>query len=348
MKVIHTNNKEYNISSVRTPLSLLALLVCLFSIQAFAQGPGGIGDGAGTNGPRNVLWLDATSLSALTPGDDVITWTDKSGNGNNLSRITGKDAPTYSNTALDGTRSAVSFGAGEDYLRILDNATLDGFSGGVSIIVVMKFATVDTSPRGIISKRNSSSSQQTYSMFTHNTSQLNFYSSSGNTERLTGGTSLNNSTNYILSNIYDGANQYVAVQSVIDVTPQAQTGTVATTTSNLILGALDFEYGTYLHADIAEVILYGDGLTQAQRLVVENYLSQKYAIPIANDFWSDANASYFNQLAGIGQTSYNSSEATSAASGMLRISESEDLGDDEWLFWDTITPTTQFIQLQKK
>ena len=66
---------------------LVAGIAAIFSFQATAQGPGGIGDGAGTNGPRNVLWLDATSLSALSNGATVSTWTDKSGNGNNLGQL---------------------------------------------------------------------------------------------------------------------------------------------------------------------------------------------------------------------------------------------------------------------
>jgi hypothetical protein len=330
---MNTLNIQHNFSgtyifSLRT--GIVAMLFFL-AFQAASQGPGGIGDASGTNGPRNVIWLDASQLVQAN-GVSVSTWPDRSGNGNNFIQQAAKAVPVMKTAALGGSYKAVSFDGTERYLGIADNASLDGYTGGVSIIIVGRFTTVDSNPRGILFKRTSAGSSETYGVFTYTGSKMVFDTYTTSNSRFTGTTVLNNTTNYILSNIYDGANQFIAVQGVIDAS-QAKTGSVANTSSSLILGALNDAYGTYLNADIAEVITYGAGLTQAERIVVENYLSYKYGISIgANDHWASS-ASYSNDLAGIGQENTYASEATSAASSILRINESEDLNDNDWLFW---------------
>jgi hypothetical protein len=335
-------------SSVTIFRSTIILLSCFCGIGSYSQGPGGIGDGFGTNGPRNVLWLDAATL-ALANDANVTSWTDQSGNGNDLAQQGGNAVPTFRNDGLSGTYHIVRFDGTERYLVIGDNATLDGFTDGLCVFVVANFSTVDNSPRGIISKRVSSGSQQSYSLFTYTGSDLNFDVYTPGNNRLQGTSALSASTDYILSTLYNGSNMFINVQSAA-AGSQAKTGIVANTTSDLIIGALNDNYGTYLDADIAEIIIYGEDLTQAERIVVENYLANKYGISIAasgNDHWSN-NATYPNDLAGIGQESSTSSEATTASSSFLRISESADMDDDDWLFWahdngDVSTYTTSEI-----
>lgn len=310
---------------------LQLVVVFLYSFLSSAQnGPGGIGDGTGTNGPRNVLWLDASSLG-LSNGANVTTWTDLSGNSNDLTQQGADPVPTFAVDAFGTGLDAVRFDGTERYLRIVDNASLDGFTGGVSIITVVNFSTVDDSPRGIISKRTSSSSEEAYSIFTWTGSVLNFDVRTTDDNRLGDATTLSASTNYILSSIYDRTLQYISIDGSAPST-RSETGAVNDATSDLIIGALNNNYGTYFDGDIAEVIIYGDGLTQAERVVIENYLADKYSITISNDFWSNS-ATYSNDIAGIGQESTYNSEAQSASSGFMRISESTDFDDNDWIFW---------------
>lgn len=334
--------------SSSTIFKSIVFLLCLISLSTFSQGPGGIGDATGANGPRNVLWLDALTLSLIND-DDVTIWADQSGNGNDVAQQGGDPVPTFRNDGLAGGHNIVRFDGTERYLVIGDNASLDGFTGGLTVFVVANFSTVDNSPRGIISKRVSSGSQQSYGLFTYTGSDLNFDVYTPGNNRLQGSSALSSSTDYILSTLYNGSNMFINVQSAA-AGSQAKTGIVANTTSDLIIGALNDNYGTYLDADIAEIIIYGDGLTQAERIVVENYLANKYGISIAasgNDRWSN-NATYPNDLAGIGQESATSSEATTASSSILRISESTDMDNDDWLFWghdngDIATYTTSEV-----
>lgn len=311
-------------------ISFFILLLFSAALLTAQSGPGGIGDGSGSNGPRNVLWLDASSLG-LSNGANVTSWTDLSGNGNDLTQQGADPVPIFAVDAFGTGLDAVRFDGTERYLRIVDNATLDGFTGGVSIITVVNFSTVDNSPRGILSKRNSSSSEQAYSIFTWTGSVQNFDTYVTSNNRLASGTALSASTDYILSSVYDGTNQYISVSGAAPST-QAVSGSVADASSDLILGALNNNYGTYFDGDLAEVIIYGDGLTQAQRIVIENYLADKYSITITNDFWSNS-STYSNDLAGIGQDATYSSEATSASSDFMRITEFSDFDDNDWLFW---------------
>ncbi|MEO9873016.1 MAG: hypothetical protein ABJF63_21205, partial [Ekhidna sp.] len=308
------------------------LIVGGTSLITHAQnGPGGIGDGTGTNGPRNVLWLDASTLG-LGDGANVLTWSDLSGNGNDLTQQGADAVPTFAENAFGTGLDAIRFDGTERYLRILDNATLDGFADGVSIILVTNFSTVDDNPRGIISKRNSSSSEEVYSIFTHTGSRMNFDVRTTDDNRLSDATTLTASTDYILSAVYDEIFQYTSINSNAPDT-RGETGNLTDASSDLILGALNNNYGTYFDGYLAEVIIYGNGLTQAERIVIENYLANKYSITLSgNDFWTD-NATYSNGLAGIGQDLAYSSEATTASSDLMRISESTDFDDNDWVFW---------------
>jgi hypothetical protein len=52
--------------------------------------------------------------------------------------------------------------------------------------------------------------------------------------------------------------------------------------------------------DIAEIIIYGSSLNQAQRTVIENYLAQKYGLDasLPQDYYVPAVASYDSELVG--------------------------------------------------
>ena len=305
-------------------LAALAMPLTLFS----QTGPAGMGDGTGTSGPRNVLWLDASTIGVAN-GANVLTWTDQSGNGNNLTQQGGDPVPTFAENAFGIGLDGIRFDGTERYLTIADNPTLDGFADGVSIFLVTNFATVDNSPRGILSKRVSSSSEEVYSIFTFTGSRLNFDIRTNDDNRLADGNTLSTSNDYILSTVFDETFQYVSVNGSTPST-RGETGNLADASSDLILGALNNNYGTYFDGDLAEVIIFGAGLTQAERVIVENYLANKYSIGVGTDLWSD-NATFSNDITGVGQEPIYSSEATSGKSSLFRVSESTDFDNSDWL-----------------
>ncbi len=306
--------------------ALLGLISINPNIVVAQTGPGGIGDGSGTNGPRNVLWLDASSL-ALSNNASVASWPDLSGNGNTLTQQGSDPMPIFRNDGLaSGTHKVVRFDGTERYLRIVDNASLDGFDGGVTILVVARFSVVDNNPRGILSKRVDSSTEEAYSIFTHTGSKLNFDVRTTGDNRLTGTTTLTAANDYILTSLYNRVLQYEVINTTIGAT-RSEAAAVANASSDLILGALNDNYGTYLNADLAEVIVYGDGLNRAERLIVENYLAEKYAIVITNDYYGSA---YKKGITGIGRSA-GESNTRAISSGLVLTTYDGSITDGEFL-----------------
>lgn len=280
------------------------LLLSLLSAFGYAQtGPGGVGSTAGSSGqPQNVLWVDASNLG-LVNDDDVNNWADQSGNGNDLQQLATKNLPIFRNDGLaSGNYPVVRFDGTERYLSLTDNSTISGLPG-VSIFIVYQASTLGGA-RGIVSKRLSSSSNEEYSVFSHTSNYLNFDINTGSDSRSnTSPTSVSTGTDYIFSAIYGNSSKSMYLQSVQAGTSQTKTGTISNGTAPLLIGALNESYGTYFAGDIAEIIIYGQGLNAAQRLLVENYLAQKYNIVITNDYYSGAGSGYDLDLAGVGNSS---------------------------------------------
>jgi len=55
---------------------------------------------------------------------------------------------------------------------------------------------------------------------------------------------------------------------------------------------------------MAEIIVYNAYLNEAQRIIVENYLSSKYNMAVTNDFYS-YDVQHDNDVAGIGRVNAN-------------------------------------------
>ncbi len=61
---------------LRKTLSLLVIILIALQINSYSQtGPGGVGSSA-----SNLVWLEADSLTGLSDGEDITTWSDGSGN----------------------------------------------------------------------------------------------------------------------------------------------------------------------------------------------------------------------------------------------------------------------------
>ncbi|MEM9024523.1 MAG: hypothetical protein AAGB22_12325, partial [Bacteroidota bacterium] len=108
-------------------------------------------------------------------------------------------------------------------------------------------------------------------------------------------------------------------------------------------GATVFETGSSngngerFSGEVAEFIHYNTVVTQAERILVENYLSSKYNIAIgANDrhsMDSNGNGNYDYDVAGIGQAADASSSTDGQGSSIVRVSGANNLGNNEFLLW---------------
>jgi hypothetical protein len=74
------------------------IVVFLWGISISAQtGPGGVGSSA-----SNVMWFKAEDLSSLSDGDNITSWIDASGNGNDLTQPNTSFTPVYKTSILNG------------------------------------------------------------------------------------------------------------------------------------------------------------------------------------------------------------------------------------------------------
>jgi hypothetical protein len=113
-------------------------------------------------------------------------------------------------------------------------------------------------------------------------------------------------------------------------------------TSDIYLGTLQGHTGSGANASrfngsIAEIILYNLVLNDAQRIIVNNYLSAKYDVALAtHDVYKQddaANGNYDHEVAGIGRTNSSNIQSNSQGTSRLRVNSPSNLGDDEFLMW---------------
>ncbi len=88
------------------------------------------------------------------------------------------------------------------------------------------------------------------------------------------------------------------------------------------------------NGDIAEIIMFNTYLTDPDRLIVENYLSQKYNVDITNDFFGNTpnySAIYFTDLRGIGSDGTNARTDSQASDALTLLETNGSLDADEYV-----------------
>lgn len=278
-------------------------------------GPGGIGDHT-----SNPLWLKADDITGITSGNALTTsWPDASGNGNNASQATAAYRPIYNASRVNG-KPALTFDGSNDYLD--DNRTYNART--VFIVFNDKSATQNAShlaqlwgnySDGVHVAIDPRTSPKGYS-FDGNGTATAKYALNNNTF----GTAIANGNAVAWS--YDGWN----ILTVEFTSTQAIT--------RQVIGSLvpQFSVGTHqFGGDIAEIIVYSDTLGTTRRSIVQNYLSAKYNITIANDLYS-YESTHGNGIIGIGSADGVQNHFTSQSSSIFTIGSASSMGAGEYLF----------------
>lgn len=310
----------------------LAFLLTL-STNALCQfGPGGVG-----NSTNNGLWLSADQVVA-TNGDPVGLWQDISGNANNALQSTAGRQPIYvANSPING-QPALRWDGNDDQMLISDVNILDG-SSGITYFAAIRPNNLNSSARGILGKRitYTTSVEYAYTFFFYNSNHLTLDIHTQNDRFGTSPTSYGNGVNRIYGFTFDGSlassqrSKIYVDGSVVKTSSESSTA-LPNSNQPLCLGALNADYGTYLGADYAEVIQYNYALNQAERIIVENYLSSKYGMTVAQDFY-DFDGSYGNQVCGIGRIDAANAHNDSRGNAILRINTPSNLSNNEFLLW---------------
>ncbi|MDZ7738594.1 MAG: Calx-beta domain-containing protein [Bacteroidales bacterium] len=312
-------------------------------------GPAGVGSQT-----TNSLWLRAHDITGISSGSQIdINWPDYSGNGHFASQSDINYQPVFIDNALNGY-PVVRFDGIDDFF--FDSHSYDA----TTAFIVYRVSSTLQDPSEL------GQAWGNYDEGAH----VAMDARSGNLQGFSfDGTPLNVTDAYYGINgaVYTGpvsnsntqAWQYddfelvtVKYTSLKALTEQTLGSLYSGATGNFPVG--EHQYG----GDIAEIIIFSSALNDAQRIVVENYLSSKYNIDIAInsvDFYSNESG-YPDGITGIGQISGDSHTAA-YSDKILQLSNPSDLNNDEWLFtghdgagiaaWNTTELPSNAVNLQR-
>lgn len=237
--------------------------------MTFLINPFRFGGGGGAFSPTDIAglrtWLKADALS-LNNGDEVTTWTDSSGSGNNATQSTEATRKPNYFTNVQNSLPIVRFdvdGSAEDRMVWPTTLMSGATAGSVFITLSLPLAA---------SGRQSPVTMTSNGEFTHYTfSDGNWYDNWGSTTRKTisGSVTL---TTFHLFEIISAPSDWRAYQN------GTQKHSTATNTvgfgSSAGLGSTNLAFG----ADIGEVLVYDTALSTTDRQNVETYLKDKWGI----------------------------------------------------------------------
>ena len=214
------------------------------------------------------LWLDAADSSRFTysSGSNISIWADKSPGGNNLTTQSG--TPTYTR---DGSLNVVNFPSG----AILQTSFTFTIKTSSAFFVIAKLTSTSTGYPMILTLIDNNSGD--YSI-RYSGSVVNYGNSDdiGNGNYYTNG-SPNTNASFL--------NQYV----IIDTT----TATRAASSRISLSGTFG---GRYFIGNIAEVIVYPDGVNSTQRQQLQGYLAWKWglqqSLPTTHPYYSNPYVPY--------------------------------------------------------
>ncbi|MEL7122608.1 MAG: T9SS type A sorting domain-containing protein, partial [Bacteroidota bacterium] len=312
------------------------------TVAGTGTGPAGVGapDNTIAGQPENPLWLKADAIEGVASGEEVTTWADISGNGNdayntfvdggeNAIPNTGesqKPAPILIEDALNG-HPILQFGASADATPnrgslIIDDAdNLDG-GAGISIFMVIKRNQLLEDFAAILQKRDITEGDEAQSYVLE-------FNGGANPNKMQ---FVIQRQSFLRNDLEINADDYY----ILNVELQEAFGDVLFRTNGVIekvnsyggiMPAVDAPIivGGFQPMDIAEVIMYRRGLNEAQNLIVHNYLATKYDMTIgengANRLYQ--NIGFITDLIGVGKTTYidgtTEQEHKSASGGGIQI-----------------------------
>lgn len=300
-------------------------------------GPGGIG-----NSSNNRLWLMANQQVYINAGTTLATdnqlvqqWNDFSGNSRHATELTNK--PTLRTSIVNGL-PVIRY---DNTDRLLSTGLTTANSA--SVYVVAQYSSLPPNNPGLVQGSptglgfSTTGTDKVLGMWVNSagTSWGRVVQTNNTQINIPQVTSLPVSTFFALSNIVSATS--LTVSQYVD---NVVSGSIAY--NGTLRSWTDFGIGRQgnetWNGDIAEVVVYSADLNTAQRAIVSNYLSAKYATPlsVANDLYtmdSGANGNFDFNVAGIGQASDGSNHKDAKGSGVVRMWNPNGLANGEFLIW---------------
>lgn len=320
--------------------SRIALVFVFFSQLLVAQtGPAGVG-----SSNTNVLWLKADrGTSSTTNNTAISSWNDQSGNGINVTQTISVQQPSFATNVLNGNPGILfdnDAGTGpnkNDFMIAPDNAKLDN-TPGYSFFTVTKMNFIGPDARCIVSKRTSIDIDEAFMLFYYTGSNF-FLDIDGLGDRQSTPNAFSTGVGNIIDCFYDGTLATASRTKIYEGETLRRTFSETSTTvpdkpSPLNIGCTHSGNNRAFGGYISEVVIYTVTVNDAQRIIVNNYLSSKYDIALsANDKYAGdnpGNGNYDLEVAGIGSEAAGSNPTFSASvSGGIGIKSNSglDVGD---------------------
>lgn len=298
------------------------------SFTLFAQsGPGGVG-----NSGNNKIWYDAYQQN-LGNGTSVATLNDFSGNGNNATQGTTNRRPVNLTNQANG-QSIFSFDGINDFVETSSISALNtnqltwfviGRANNIHIGALMRSGYTSGAGAG---------SEQMWGTIIHSANnQFSSHVRRSNSNFIGGPIGINFNYN-IFSNIWDGSS---TLFNAFFNGNLAFTGTLA---NAIPTGHLRTRIGAdsqnspafFFNGQIGEIIVFTQVLNTTQRIIIENYLGNKYGISFANDMYAYQNTHQY-EIAGIGQSSPTDNHLTAKGSSIIEMSNPSAISNGSFLFW---------------
>lgn len=209
------------------------------------------------------LWLRADAITGLSDGDDVPTWEDCSGQGNDFTGAVAK--PTYETNAMNG-RPVVRFVRAN-----ADEFTMVNPNWGPGDYTVIVALDLVSTPSNTLLCRETVASNH-FSLYLSTAAGPGYRVEGGGYEL--GGS--NSTAREVFTWVLEAPNKGRTYRSG---TPIMGPSTYAATSVN---DNMRFSPGASgVDGDIAEILIYSKALSNSERGSVENYLGNKYNITIA-------------------------------------------------------------------
>lgn len=297
-------------------------------------GPGGVGR---TDGSSNLqLWLSAGTIGGLSNGQAVATWNDLSGKGNTA---TASGTPEYQAAAING-RPAVHFTAADlDFFNTTNTIDTSAesvfFVGGADTGGDRTLLGNTWSPHYTLRDRGGAFGWNIGSFgWTAIDGLRDFAPDSGATPMILSGVRISNATGY-LSLFQDGV-----LKGFASETPYKYGGTLGSQyagdyhTAGAINGAYVVGHrhnhsADYFAGSFGEVVAFDRDLNDAERILVENYLSNAWDIQLDEN--SVYGGDYDRDLFGVGQVDASNLLTETGAAGMGIAADTGTLDNDEWV-----------------
>lgn len=316
-------------------LKTISILVSFISFFGFAQdGPGGVGNTTGTS--NLVLWLSANSLNSNN-GTTVTTWGDQSGN--NFDFSSGNGA-VYDALSVNGYPSLI-FNGNSDYFQRPYTPEL---STSEFTLISANNVTASGTYKALVSNRDDPAGTPTAGFILYsipNSNNWAFWTGRASGGWQTTGNSISTAGSWASQIIsYDNSANGKSL-SINQGTNTTNSHSLNTNPSRPYrIGAGRNESTTpnyYFRGSIGEVIQYNNVINNSERIIINNYLAAKYGFNLNGDDLYDedavGNGNFDHDVAGIGRINASDLHNDSQGTGIVRILNPSDMGDNEFLFW---------------